>query len=140
MLYAGKQQRGVKLGRWLLRGPSRADGHHARVSTNAAGVKAERNRRYYNKAGFVCGKQDHKQRDCPQSRPGKVGKGVSDQSHGQTPIQQQQFTSGPARYTRSKATWMARSSTTLRASAYNTAPNGVATETEPAAPEPSRRE
>ena len=48
-----------------------------------------------------------KQWDCPQSQQGNVGKGVHGQSHGQTPIQQQQFTNGPPLRTRSKTTEMA---------------------------------
>ena len=87
---------------------STADGHDSRESAKAGGVKAERNRRYDNKKCFVCVKQGHKQRDCPQSQQGKAGKGV--QSHGQTPIQQQQSTSGPAQHTRSKTTGMAPAS------------------------------
>ena len=61
---------------------STADEHDSRESAKAAGVKAERNRRYDNKECFVCGKQGHKQRDCPQSQQGKAGKGVHSQSHG----------------------------------------------------------
>eukprot|EP00904_Undaria_pinnatifida_P006171 jgi/Undpi1/2684/HiC_scaffold_13.g06062.m1 len=53
---------------------STADGHDSREK--AAGVKAERNRRYDNKECFLCGKQGHKQRDYPQSQQGKAGKGV----------------------------------------------------------------
>ena len=85
----------------------------------------------------MCVKQGHKQRDCPQSQQGKAGKGV--QSHGQTPIQQQQSTSGPAQHTRSETTGMAPASATPRASAYKTASKAVGTKTEPAAPEPSRQ-
>ena len=72
-----------------------ADGHDSRESAKAAGVKAERNRWYDNKECFVCRKQGHKQRDCPQSQQGKTGKGVHGQSHGQTPMQHQS-TSSPA--------------------------------------------
>ena len=64
---------------------STADGHDASQSAKAAGVKAERNSRYDNNEGFVCGKQGHKQRDCPQSQEGKAGKGVHGQSHGRPP-------------------------------------------------------
>ena len=88
---------------------------------------------------FVCGKQGHKQRDCPKSQQGKAGKGVHVRSHGQTPMQQQQSTSGPAQHTRSKTTGMAPASATPRASPYKTASKAVVTETEPAAPEPSRQ-
>ena len=49
---------------------STADGYDSRKSAKAAGVKAERSRRYDNKECFVCGKQGHKQRDCPQSQQG----------------------------------------------------------------------
>ena len=38
-----------------------ANKHDASQSANAAGVKAERNRRYDNNECFVCGKQGHKQ-------------------------------------------------------------------------------
>ena len=55
------------------------------------------------------------------------------------PVQQQQFPSGPAQRTRSKTTGMARASATPRAGAYKTASKAVVTETEPAAPEPSRQ-
>ena len=65
---------------------STALGHDSRESAKAAGVNAERNRRYDNKECFVCGKQGHKQRDCPQSQEGKAGKGVHCQTHGQTPV------------------------------------------------------
>ena len=71
---------------------STADAHDSREGAKAAGVKAERNRRYDNNECFVCGKQGHKQRDCPQSQQGTAGKGVHGQSHGQTPIQRQQST------------------------------------------------
>eukprot|EP00904_Undaria_pinnatifida_P005886 jgi/Undpi1/2427/HiC_scaffold_13.g05808.m1 len=80
-----------------------------------------------------------KQRDCPQSQQGKAGKGVHGQSHGQTPVQQQQSPSGPAQHNRSKTTGMAPVTATPRASAYKTASKAVVTETEPAAPEPSRQ-
>ena len=59
-------------------------------STKIAGVKAERNHRYENNECFVCGKQGHKQWDCPQSHLGTAEKGVHGQSHGQDPKQQQQ--------------------------------------------------
>ena len=118
---------------------STADGHESRESAKAAGVKAERNRRYDNKECFVCGKQSHKQRDCLQIQQGKAGKGVHGQSHGQTHIKQQQSTSGPAQQTPSKTIGMAPASATPRASAYKTASKAVVTETEPAAPEPSRQ-
>ena len=110
---------------------STADGHDSHESAKAAGVKAERNRRYDNKECFVCGKQGHKQWDCPQSQQGKAGNGVHGQSHGQTPTQQQQSINGPAQHTRSKTTGMAPASAT-RASAYKTASKAVVTETEPA--------
>ena len=87
----------------------------------------------------MCGKQGHEQRDCPQSQQGKAGKGVHGLSHGQTPIQQQQSPSGPAQHTRSKTTGMAPAAATPRASAYQTASKAVVTDTEPAAPEPSRQ-
>ena len=116
---------------------SAADEHDSRENTKAAGVKAKRNCRYDDKECFVCGKQDHKQRDRPQSQQSKAGNGFHGQSHGQTPIQQQRSTSGPAQHTRSKKTGMAPASATSRASAYKTTSKAVVTETEPAAPEPS---
>ena len=73
-----------------------ADEHGSRENTKAAGVKAERNRQYDNNECFVYGKQGHKQWDCPQSQQGNAGKGAHDQSHGQTPTQQQRSTNGPA--------------------------------------------
>ena len=33
----------------------------------------------------MCGKHNHKQRDCPQSQQGVAGKGIHVESHGQTP-------------------------------------------------------
>ena len=102
-------------------------------------MKAERSRRYDDNECLVCGKQGHKQWDCPQSQHGKAGKGVHCQTHGQIPVQQQQSPSGPAQHTRSKTTGMAPATATPRASAYKTASKAVVTETEPAAPEPSRR-
>ena len=114
MLHAGKGQRSVTLDWWLLRGPSyRAmllTRHDGSQSAKTAGVKAERNRRYENNEYFLCGKQGHKQWDCPQSQESKVGKRVYGQSHSQAPKQQQQqpqSTIGPAQHTRSKATGMA---------------------------------
>ena len=92
------------------------DEHDSRKNAKAAGVKAERSRRYDNNECFACGKQGHKQWDCPQSQQGKAGKGVHDQSHGQTPIQQQQSTNSPAQDSRSKTTGMAPASATPRAS------------------------
>ena len=86
---------------------SAADEHDSRENAKAAGVKAERNSRYDNNECFVCGKQGHKQWDCPQSQQGKAGKDVHGQSHGQIPIKQQQSTNGPAQHTRSKTTGMA---------------------------------
>ena len=46
-MYAGKQQIGVTLGRWLLRGPSRREvllTGTTNASAKAAGVKPERSR------------------------------------------------------------------------------------------------
>ena len=143
MLYTSKQQnrrdaRSVRVEGTKPQGNT-ADGHDLRESAKAAGVKAERNRRYDNKECFVCGKQGHKQRDCPQSQQGKARKGVHGQSHSQTPIQPQQSTSGPTQYTRSKTTGMAPATVTPRASAYKTASKAVVTETEPATLEPNRQ-
>ena len=100
-------------------------------------MKAQQNRRYDNNQCFVCGKQGHEQWDCPQSQQGKAGKGVHDQSHGQTPIQQQQSTKGPAQHILSKTTGMPPASATPRASGYQTASKAVVTNTQPAAPEAS---
>ena len=113
------------------------DGHDSRENAKAAGVIAERSRRYNNNECSVCGKQGRKQWGCPQSQQGKAGKGAHDQSHGQTPTQQQQFTNGPAQHTRSKITGMAPAFATPRASRYQTASKTVLTKTEPAAPEAS---
>ena len=76
---------------------SAADGHDSRENTKAAGVKADRNRRFDNNECFVCGKQEHKRWESQQ---GKAGNGVHDQSHGQIPTQQQQSTNGPAQHSR----------------------------------------
>ena len=100
-------------------------------------MKAEQNPRYDNNEGFAYGKQGHKQWDRPQNQPGKAGKGVHGQSHGQTPIQRQQSTNGPAQHVLSKTTGMAPVSATARASGYQTASKAVVTKTEPAAPEAS---
>ena len=66
-----------------------ADKPDGSQSAKTAGVKAERNRRYENNECSVCGKQDHKQWDCPQSQRGKARKGVHGQSHVQATKQQQ---------------------------------------------------
>ena len=75
-----------------------ADEHDSRENAKVAAVKAERSHRYDNNECFVCGKQGHKQWDCPQSQQGKARKGVHGQTHGQTPVQQQQSPSGPAQH------------------------------------------
>ena len=67
-----------------------ADKHDASQRAKTARVKAERNRQYENNDCFVCGKQGHKQWDCPQSQQGKTRKGVHGQSHGQARKQPQQ--------------------------------------------------
>ena len=48
-----------------------ANEHDSCASANVADVKSKRNRRYGN---AVCGKQGHKQWDCPQCQQGKAGK------------------------------------------------------------------
>ena len=116
---------------------SAADEHDSCENAKAAGVKAERNRQYDNNECFVCGRQGRKKWDCPQGQQGKAWKGAHGQIYGQTPIQQQQSTSGPTQYTRSKTTGMAPASATPRASAYKTASNALVMETEPV--EPSRQ-
>ena len=141
MLNVGRQQNGATLGRWLLRGPSCREvlltsTPHAR-NAKAAGVKAERKRRYDNIECFVCGKQDESSVNSSRSQQGKAGKGVQGQSYGQTPIQQRQSTNGPAHHTRSETTGMAPASATPRASGYQTPSKAVVTKTEPAAPEES---
>ena len=110
------------------------DEHDSRGNAKAAGVKAERSRRYDNNECFACGKQGHKQWDCPQSQQVEAGKGVHDQSHGHIPTQQQQSTNGPAQHTRSKTTGMVPASAPPRASGYQTASKAVVTKIEPAAP------
>ena len=65
-------------------------------NAKAAMVKAERRRWHDNNKCFICGRQGHTQWGCSQSQQGESGKGVHDQSHGQTPAQQQQSTNGPA--------------------------------------------
>ena len=111
---------------------SSADKHDSRENTKAAGLKAERNRRYDNNESFVCGKQGHEHWDCPQGQQRKAGKGAHDQIHGHTHTQQQQSTNNPAQHIRSKTTGMAPAS-----SGYQTASKAVVTKTEPAAPEAS---
>ena len=54
---------------------SAVDEHDSRENAKAAGVKAERNRRYDNNECFVRGKQGHQQWE------GKAGKGIHSQSH-----------------------------------------------------------
>ena len=63
---------------------STTDGHDSREKAKAAVVKAELNRRYGNKECFGCGKQGHKQLDCPQSQQGRAGKGAHSHSQDQT--------------------------------------------------------
>ena len=115
---------------------SAGDEHESRESVKAARVKAERNRRYDNNECFACGKQGHMQWDFPQSQQRKAEKGVHGQSHGQTPIQQQQSTSGPVQQSRCRTTGTAPAFATRRASAYKTASEAVVAETELAAREP----
>ena len=128
----------MTLDRRLLRGSSNAaEKHDGSQSAKTAGVKSERNRRHENNECFVCGKQGHKQWDCPQSQQSKAGKGIHGRSHGQAPRQQQQqqqSTIGPAQHTRSKATGAAPASATptARASGYKITSTAVVTETEPA--------
>ena len=117
-------------------GPA-VDEHDSRDNAKAAGVKAERSRRYDNNECFVRGTQGREQWDCPQSQHAKAGKGVHHQSHGQTLTQQQQSTNGPAQHTRSKTTGIAPASASPRASGYQTTSKVVDTKTEPAAPEAS---
>ena len=93
MLNVGKQQK-LRDSRPMAAAGTKPQGravdeHDSRENAKAAGVEAKRNRRYDNNECFVCGKQGHKQWDCPQSQQGKAGKGAHDQSHGQTPTQQQ---------------------------------------------------
>ena len=83
------------------------DEHDSCENAKAAGVKVDRSRRYDNNDCFVCGKQGHKQWDCPQNQQGKVGRGVHGQTHTQTPVQQRQSPSGPTQHTRSNTTGMA---------------------------------
>ena len=64
MLSVGKQRNCVTLGLAAAGAKpqgSAADEHDLRENAKAAGVKAERNRRYDNNECFVCGKQGHKQ-------------------------------------------------------------------------------
>ena len=102
-------------------------------------MKEERNRPYFNNGCFVCGNQGHNQWDAPKASRVRPGEGAHSQthcqSHGQTPTQQPQSTSGPYQHARSKATGMAAASTTPRFSGYKTASKAVVRDTEPAAPE-----
>ena len=100
-------------------------------------MKAEWNGLYDNKECFVCGKQDHKQRDFLQSQRGGPGKGMHGQSHSTSPTQQQPSTKYFYQHTRSKTAGMAPASATPRSSGYKTGSKAVVTETEPAAPEAS---
>ena len=81
-----------------------SDGNDASQSAKTAGVKAERNCGYDNNECLVCGKQGHKQWDCPKRQQGKAGKGVLGQSHGQAPKHQQpqQSTIGSTLHIRGK--------------------------------------
>ena len=125
MLNVGNREKTVTLGRWPLRGPSRrgsaADEQDSRGRSKGVGVKAERNRRYDNNKCFVCGKQSHEQRDCPQRPQGKARKGVHGKSHGQTLIQHQQSTSSPAQHTPNKTTGITAVAAIPSASGYKTA-------------------
>ena len=81
MLHAGKRQkrrdaRSVAATGTKLQGNA-TDKHDGSQRAKTAGVKAKRSRRYENNEFFFCGKQGHKQWDCPQSQQGKAEKGVS---------------------------------------------------------------
>ena len=67
-----------------------ADKHDESQSAKIAGVKAKRDRRYSKNECFVCGKQGHNQRDCPQSQQDKAENGVHRQSHDFAHEKQQQ--------------------------------------------------
>ena len=62
-----------------------ADKPNGSQSTKTAGVKAERNRRYENNEYFVCGKQGHKQWDCPESQQGRREKAFMARVTARTP-------------------------------------------------------
>ena len=77
MLNVSKRQSGVTLGRWRCGTKPQedaADELDCRESAKAAGVIAERNCRYDNNECYMCGKQGHKQRDCPGIQKGQAGK------------------------------------------------------------------
>ena len=83
--------------------------------------------------------RDISSRTAPKASRAKAGKGIYGQTHGQTPVQQEQSPSGLAQHIRSTTIGMAPATATPRASAYKTASKAVVTETEPAAAEPSVR-
>ena len=114
MLDVGKQQNGVTLDRWLLRGPSRRDvllTSTTHENAKAAVVEAKRSHRYDNSKCSYVASRDTSSGTAPKASRVRRGK-VHDQSHGQFPTQQQQSTNGPAQHTRSKTTRMASSSAT----------------------------
>ena len=51
------------------------DEHDLREGVKVAFVKVQRNSRNDNKERFVCGKQGHKQRNCPRGQQGKAEEG-----------------------------------------------------------------
>ena len=144
MLYAGKQPSGVTLGRLLLRGPSRSEvlltgTTHARVPRLLVRKKTGTVGTTTMSVSYAVSR-DISSGTAPRSQQCKAGKCVHGQSHGQTPVQQQQPTNGPAQHTRSKKTGMAPASATPRASGCQTAYKAVVTKSEPAAPEASSQD
>ena len=136
----GKQQNGVTVGRWLLRGLSRREvlltsTTHARMPRLLVSKQSGIVGTITTSLSYVASRDTSS--GTASNQQGKAGKGVHGQSHGQTPIHQQQSTGGPAQYTRSKTTGMAPASATPQASGYKTASKAVVTETELVAPEPS---
>ena len=118
MLNVSRRQKGVTLGRWLLRDYACKDvlltsTTHARVG-NTTGVRPERKRRYDSTERFACGKQDHNQWGCPQRRYGIAGKGVHGHSRSHTRRAAASVHPRLAQHTGSKTTAMTPASATPR--------------------------
>ena len=115
-----------------------ADEHNSGENANVVRVKADRSRRYDNNECLYVASRDTRSGTAPEaSRATRETASVARPTA--TPVQQQQSPSGPAQHFRSRTTEIASMTDIPRASAYKTVSKVVVTDTEPAAPEPSRR-
>ena len=117
---------------------STADGHDSRESANAAGVKAERNRRYDDNDCFVCCQQGHKQWDCPESPQGRTGKASMARAMARPPYSGSSPQTVPLSIPgANQLGWHLRASATPRARGYQAGSKTVVRKTESAALEAS---